>query len=257
MANKKIIIGNWKMAPSTMKEAKVVFGGIKKTASGLRNVQTVVCPPFLYLSELKKTINGHRSVLGAQDSFWESSEKAHTGEVSPEMLSGLGVKYVILGHSEKRALGESNEIVNKKVVACLKEGIRVVLCVGESQQDEHGEYTKFIKNEITESLKKVQKKFLDNLIIAYEPIWAIGKSATRVASPEDALEVSILIKKVLADMFNKDVAMKVPILYGGSVNSDNAESFLFEGEMDGLLIGRVSLDAKKFSEILKIANSVK
>ncbi len=256
MTNKKIIIGNWKMAPSTMKEAKVTFNSIKKIASKLPNAQTIICPPFVYLSELKKTVSGNRCVLGAQDSFWDSKEKAHTGEVSPEMLSGLGIKYVILGHSEKRALGESDEIVNKKVNECLKEGLIVVLCVGESQRDEHGEYTKFIKKEIIDSLKKIQKKYLNNLMIAYEPIWAIGKSATRVASPEDALEVSILIKKVLAGMFNKDIAMKVPILYGGSVNPDNSKSFLTDGEMDGLLVGRASLDANKFGKILKIANQL-
>ncbi len=257
MANKKIIVGNWKMAPVTMKEAKVTLGAIKKTASNLRNVQTVVCPPFIYLSELKKTVSGNRCVLGAQDSFWGSSEKAHTGEISPEMLSMLGVKYVILGHSEKRAFGESNETVNKKVKECLKEDFKVVLCVGESERDEHGEYTKFIKDELAESLAKIGKKDLKNIIVAYEPIWAIGKKAKRAAQPEDSLEVSILIKKILADMFGKDIAMKVPILYGGSVNSDNTESFLVDGGADGLLVGRASLDAKKFSNILKISNSVK
>jgi len=245
------------MAPETTVEARATFNAIKKIASKLRNAQTIICPPFVYLSELKKIANGHRCVLGAQDSFWDSKEKAHTGEVSPHMLTGLGIKYVILGHSEKRALGESNEIVNKKVGECLKEGLIVILCVGESQRDEHGEYAKFIKNEITGSLKKIPKKYLKNLMIAYEPIWAIGKSATRAASPEDALEVSILIKKILADIFGKDLAVKVPILYGGSVNPDNSKSFLTDGEMDGLLVGRASLDANKFSEILKIANLVK
>jgi len=256
MANKKIIVGNWKMAPVAMKEAKVTFSAIKKTASSLRNVQTVVCPPFIYLSELKKTVSGNRCVLGAQDSFWESKEKAHTGEISPVMLSMLGVKYVILGHSEKRALGESDEIVNKKVKESLKEDFKVILCVGESERDEHGEYTKFIKNELTASLSKVGKKDLKNIIVAYEPIWAIGKKAKRAAQPEDSLEVSILIKKILTDMFGKDVAMKTPVLYGGSVNPENAESFLIDGGVDGLLVGRASLDIKKFSEILKVSNSL-
>ena len=244
------------MAPLETKEAKVVFGGIKKTASALRNVQTVICPPNIYISELKKMTGGHRCVLGAQNSFW-SEKQENTGEVSPRMLKNLGVRYVILGHSERRALGETDGLVSKKASVCLKEGLVVVLCVGESQRDEHGEYAKFIKDEITQSLKKVQKKFLNNLIIAYEPIWAIGKGALRAASPEDALEVSILIKKTLTEMFNKSTAMSVPVLYGGSVNPQNAESFLVEGEMDGLLVGRASLDADKFSEILKISNNIK
>jgi len=254
MTNKKIIIGNWKMAPVTMKEAKATFGAIKKTASKLSNVQTVICPPFIYLSELKKMIGGHRCVVGAQDSFWDSKEQAHTGEVSAKMLASMGTKYAILGHSEKRALGETDDLVSMKVNECLKEGLTVVLCIGELERDDNGEYTKFIKKELIGSLKKVQNKYLNNLIIAYEPIWAIGKKALRVASPEDALEVSILIKKILSDMFNKEAAVKVPILYGGSVNPKNARSFLVEGEMDGLLVGRASLDARKFGDILHISN---
>jgi triosephosphate isomerase len=256
MKKKKIIIGNWKMAPVVMKEAKSVFGAIKKTASGLRNVQTVICPPFIYINELKKMTGGHRCVVGAQNSFW-SEEQASTGEVSPEMLKSVGAQYVILGHSERRAFGETDEVVNRKVGACIKSGLTVVLCVGESERDEHGEYTKFIKNELTASLAGVKKKDLKNIIVAYEPIWAIGKNAKRAASPEDAMEVSILIKKILSDTFGKDVAMKTPILYGGSANPNNAESFLTDGGADGLLVGRASLDAKKFSEMLKIANSVK
>ncbi len=256
MAKKKIIVGNWKMSPMTMKEARVTFSAIKKTASKLRNIQTVICPPFIYLSELKNTTNGSRCVIGAQDSFW-NEEQANTGEVSPVMLSNLGLKYVILGHSERRELGETNELISKKISACLKEKFTIILCVGESQRDEHGEYTKFIKNELTSSLAGVKKKDIKNIIVAYEPIWAIGKKAKRTASPEDSLEVSILIKKILTDMFGKDIAMKVPILYGGSVNPDNAESFFSDGGADGLLVGRASLDAKKISEVLKISNSVK
>ncbi|VAW12629.1 Triosephosphate isomerase [hydrothermal vent metagenome] len=244
------------MAPVAMKEAKATFGAIKKTASVLHNVQTVICPPFIYINELKKMTSGHRCVVGAQDSFW-SEEPANTGEVSPGMLNNLGVQYVILGHSERRALGETDELVSRKVSACLKSSLSVVLCVGESERDEHGEYTKFIKNELAESLAGVKKKDLKNIIVAYEPIWAIGKNAKRVASPEDALEIFILVKKILVDLFGKEMAMKVPILYGGSVNPKNTRSFLEKGEVDGLLIGRASLDAKKFSEILKIADSVK
>ncbi len=252
---KKIIIGNWKMAPATRKEAKVIFSAIKKTASSLRNVQTVICSPFIYINELKKITSGHRFVVGAQDSFW-GEEQANTGEVSSIMLKNLGVQYVILGHSERRALGENDEIVSKKVNICLKEGFTVILCIGESQRDEHGEYTKFIKNEITASLVGVKKKDIKNIIVAYEPIWAIGKKAKHVAQPEDSLEISILIKKILTDMFGKDIAMKTPILYGGSVNPKNTESFLTDGGVDGLLVGRASLDAKKFGEILQITNSV-
>lgn len=253
MAKKKIVIGNWKMAPATLSEAKATFSAIKRTASGSRFVQAAVCPPFVYISDLKKMAGG-RCALGAQDSFWDSKEEAQTGEISPAMLKRAGARYVIVGHSERRALGETNEIVGKKVAACLKEGMTAVLCVGESERDEYGEYTKFIKEELIAALAGAQKKDLKKIIIAYEPIWAIGKYARRAASPEDALEISILIKKTLAGMFGEDVAMDVPILYGGSVDSNNAGSFLSVGGADGLLVGRASLDAKKFSEIIKAAD---
>lgn len=242
------------MAPACMTDAKKTYSAIKKTASRLRNVQTLICPPFIYLNELKKNTSGHRCVVGAQDSFWESKGNAHTGEISPEMLSNLGLSYVILGHSEKRAQGDSNEIVNRKVVECFKKGFTVVLCVGEIKRDEHAEYAKFIEEEITQSLKNVQRKFLSNLIIAYEPIWAIGNSAIKSASPEDAFEVSILIKKILTGIFSKKIAMSVPVLYGGSVDVGNSKSFLVDGGVDGLLIGRASLSSDKFSKILEIAN---
>lgn len=256
MRDKKIIIGNWKMAPVATKDAKATFGAIKKTASSLRNVQTVICPPYIYINELKKMTSGHRCVIGAQNSFW-NEEQVNTGEVSPLMLKNIGIQYVILGHSERRAFGETNELINKKVKACLKNDLIVVLCVGEFERDEHGEYTRFIKNELMESLSGVKKKYLKNIIIAYEPIWAIGKKAKCSASAEDSLEVSILIKKILYDKFGKDAAINVPVLYGGSVNPKNTENFLLDGGVDGLLVGRASLDAKKFSEILKIANSLK
>ncbi|GMQ95187.1 MAG: triose-phosphate isomerase [Patescibacteria group bacterium] len=253
MAKKKIIIGNWKMAPKEAREARRVFGAIKKTAGGLRGVQTVVCPPYIYISELIRQVSGHRCVMGAQDCFW-SEEQAHTGEISASMLANMGVRYVIVGHSERRALGETNEEVAKKVAAVLKAGLTAVLCVGESERDEHGNYTAFIKTQIQESLSSMRKSSLENIIIAYEPIWAIGKSAQRAASVEDAIEVSILIKKVLSDMFHTEGAMNVPILYGGSVNPHNAEGFLGGGGIDGLLVGRASLDAPAFSEILIIAS---
>jgi len=202
-------------------------------------------------------VGGHRCVIGAQNSFWNSGEEARTGEVSPAMLRDIGAQYIILGHSERRALGETDEMVSKKINAALKEKLTVVLCVGESNRDEHGEYTKFIKNELKASLAEVSKKDLKNIIVAYEPIWAIGERATRAASPEDALEISILIRKILTDVFNTKEVMKVPILYGGSVSPKNAASFLTHGGADGLLVGRASLDTNKFSEILGSAENIK
>jgi len=253
--SKKLIIGNWKMFPANAKDAKAKFVAIKKVAGTLRNVQTVICPPFVYISDLKKLVTGHRCVVGAQNSWYEN-EGAFTGEVSPAMLASLGAQYVIVGHSERRAMGETDEVVNKKVLAAIKAGLMVVLCVGERERDQDGDYMKLISVQLKSALQGVQKKDFNKLVIAYEPIWAIGKNAVRAASPDDALEVSILIKKTFADMCGKDGGC-VPILYGGSVDAKNAWEFLLKSQVDGLLVGRASLDPKVFAEILKAADTTK
>lgn len=243
------------MYPVSIKDAQEKFKGIKKVASTLRNVQTVICPPFVYASELKKLVTGHRCVVGAQNAWFEN-EGAFTGEVSPAMIASLKISYVILGHSERRAHGETDELVNKKVVAAVKAGLTVVLCVGETERDPDGEYLKHIGSQIKVALKGIAKKDLAKVVIAYEPIWAIGKNALRAASTDDALEVSILIKKTLAELYAKE-GSTVAILYGGSVDAKNAWEFLMKSHVDGLLVGRASLDPKVFGEILKSADSIK
>ncbi|MBI5400655.1 MAG: triose-phosphate isomerase [Candidatus Yonathbacteria bacterium] len=255
MKSKKLIIGNWKMYPASVKDAKAKFVGIKKIASKLTNVQTVVCPPFVYVSELKKLVTGHRCIVGAQNT-WIENEGAYTGEVSPAMLASLKLSHVIIGHSERRAMSETDELVNKKVLAATKAGLTVVLCVGERERDADGAYLKHIAIQIKTVLHGVTKKDLTQIVIAYEPIWAIGKHAFRAASPDDALEVSILIKKTLADLYGKDGA-GVSILYGGSVDSKNAWEFLMKSQINGLLVGRASLDPKVFGEILQSAENIK
>ena len=243
------------MFPASVKDAREKFTKIKKEASTLRNVQTVICPPFVFASELQKIVSGHRCVVGAQNA-WTENEGAYTGEVSPSMLASLKLSYVIIGHSERRAMGETDELINQKVLASAKSGLTVVLCVGERERDADGEYLKHIAMQIKVALKGIQKKDLAKIVIAYEPIWAIGKHALGSASPEDALEVSILIKRTLVDLYGKD-ASAVSILYGGSVDAKNAWEFLFKSQVDGLLVGRASLDPKVFGEILKSADKVR
>lgn len=252
---KQLIIGNWKMNPWKGEDARKIFDAVKKEAGKLTHIETVMCPPFVFLSDLSKRVSGHRCVLGAQDVFSEM-EGAYTGEVSPLMLSSVGVKYVIIGHSERRALGETDEAVNKKVLATLKMGLAAVLCVGEQKRDETGEYFSFIKNQIEMALVKVPKRLLANVVIAYEPVWAIGKNATGVILPADLLEMNIFIRKTVSDLFGRASAQATPLLYGGSVDEKNAGVFLKEGEADGLLVGRASLDAAKFITILKIAEKI-
>ena len=243
------------MYPQAVKDARTKFALIRKTAGALRNVQTVVCPPLIYSGDLSKLVSGHRCVLGAQNT-WIENEGAFTGEVSPAMIVSMGIQYVIVGHSERRAMGETDELVNKKILAAVKVGLKVVLCVGESERDLDGEYLKLIAAQLRAGLKNIQKKDLSNVVIAYEPIWAIGKNALRAATPEDALEVSISIKKTLADLYGS-TASEVLVLYGGSVDAKNSREFLSRSQVSGLLVGRASLDIGVFTSILKSANDIK
>lgn len=252
---KKLIIGNWKMNPKTAAEARKHFATVKKQASQYKNVDAVIAAPTIFLAELGKAA-GAALGLAAQN---VSSEKegAHTGEVSAGMLSGCKIKYVIVGHSERRALGETNGFINSKVKAVLAAKMVPVLCVGESERDTSMFYLSTVKTQLEECLAGVPKSATPTLVIAYEPVWAISTTpGHRPATPEDALEMRIYIKKVLADMFGGQAVDKVRILYGGSVDEKNAVSFLVGGQADGLLPGRASLIPKKFATILKLANGI-
>ncbi|HJO89879.1 MAG: triose-phosphate isomerase [Candidatus Pacebacteria bacterium] len=251
--NKKLIVANWKMNPQSLVEAKKLFLGVKKTASGTSNVQTVICPPNVFISELNKLYSGHRVSFGAQDVFWKE-KGSYTGEISPEEIKSVGAEYVILGHSEARAFGETNEIVNKKVIASLKAGLNVILCIGESKRDAHALYLKFLTEQLKTALLSVGRKELKNLIVAYEPIWAIGKTDEDAISPHQMHEMYIFIKKTLTELYDKKIALNIPIIYGGSAEPDNVNELLVEGEVDGFLVGHASLEAREFNEILKIAN---
>ncbi len=244
---KILVVANWKMNPRTILKAKDIFSGTKKITKTLKNTKVVVCPPFVYLSDLEK-LNDSPVVLGAQDVFWEK-EGSFTGEISSGMLKQEG--YVIIGHSERRELGETDEMVSKKIISAIRSGLKPILCIGEKERDYHGEYLHFLRTQIINSLGKLQKKYLVNLLIAYEPIWAIGKKEGKAMKESDIHETSIFIKKVLADIYDKKNALFVPILYGGSVGKDNARNIIKKGEVQGLLVGHESLSVKKFSELLK------
>jgi triosephosphate isomerase len=255
MEKQKIIIGNWKMSPKTPEEAKTIFQDIKKTAGKLSHVKTVICAPYIYQTELKKLAKGEKFTVGSQDVSIET-EDAHTGEISAEMLKNIGMEYVIIGHSERRAKGETSADLLKKITEVIKKDMTVILCVGEKERDEHGEYTKLIRAQILEVLQDFQKKNVGKLILAYEPVWAIGKNAQREATKEDVQETTIFIRKVLRDLFDEKTAARIPLLYGGSVNQKNCAEYLIECGMDGLLVGRVSLQPEAFSKILTLANDI-
>jgi triosephosphate isomerase (TIM) len=255
MQNKVFIIANWKMNPEYLSGAKDIFLGIKKTASTLRNVQTVICPPFVYLSELSKLYKGHRVLLGGQNLYF-GERGSHTGEISAPMLKSVGASFVIIGHSERRVLGEENSTINKKVISALKTGLSVVLCIGESEHDQNGKYLAFLEEELKSALVDVPKTLLRNLLIAYEPIWAIGRSVEEAMKPEDVYETVLFLRKLLVEQYDKKSAFSIPILYGGSAEAGNTKTLLTEGGVNGLLVGHASLSTSEFSEILKIANTV-
>ena len=251
---KKIIIGNWKMNPLITKEAGKLFESIAKSVSRIKNTEVVVCPPFIYLDKLTK-IRTSKVKLGAQNAFYEESG-AFTGEISALMLYDLGARYVILGHSERRALGETNTLINKKIKSSLASGLRPILCVGESVRDESHGYFNLVKVQLEKCLGGICKNSVSKIIVAYEPVWAISSTPFRKdATPDDSREMAIFIRKILFDKFGKE-AHKARVIYGGSANEKDALEFLKNGGVDGLFPGRASLDAKKFVEIVKICEAL-
>ncbi len=246
--NKLLIVGNWKMNPNNLKKAEEIFLGIKEATKNLKNTKVVICPPFVYLNDLEKKINNSKISLGAQDVFWEKGG-SFTGEISPNMLKKDS--YVILGHSERRNLGETDSVISKKIFSAIKANLNVILCIGEKERDAHGEYLLDLRKQILNSIGKLSKIKISKLIIAYEPIWAIGKGENEAMLPEDIHEITIFIKKVLIDISSTKTAFSIPILYGGSVTHNNAKEIITLGEVQGLLVGRESLNPKKFGELLK------
>ncbi len=225
---KKILFANWKMNPLSEQEAVKLA-----RASDFKNA--VIIPPFVFLKSVKNVLKN--ASLGAQDTFFEE-KGAFTGEVSPMMLKKLGVRYVIVGHSERRRLGESDEMIAKKVKAGIHAGLKVILCVGEPLS-----VYKKGKRAMEEFIKKQLRFIKDkkNLIVAYEPIWAVGTGKN--ADPEDAVHMAQFIKNIVS----------VPVLYGGSTNSKNAKSFLEKKEIAGFLIGGASLNGKEFQKMINVA----
>lgn len=246
MARKTLIAGNWKMNGLTAdgvalaKEIKEMVKAKKRTCEFL------ICPPFTLLAPVKKVVKGSRVALGAQDCHF-NEKGAHTGDVSPLMLTDIGCSYVILGHSERRAdHGESNELVCKKAEAAHKAGLKTVICIGETlEQREKGETIKVCSEQITGSVPDTATAA--DTVIAYEPVWAIGTGKTPTA--QDVEDVHAAVRKVLARKIGRAQANRMRILYGGSVKPSNAKEFLSLPDVDGALIGGASLKASDFMAI--------
>jgi triosephosphate isomerase len=247
--HKKLIVANWKMNPTTPSRARLVAASIAKTAKKHKAAEVVICPPTVFLSELAKA--RQRSVaLGVQDIFYEE-QGAYTGQTSPAMLVSYRARFAILGHSERRALGETNELVGRKVRYAMEQGITPIACVGERERSEDGSYYFFVREELEAILSGLRRKDLAKLVIAYEPIWAIGKRAEEAMQPRELNEMVLFIRKVLTEEFGRKPAGTVRILYGGSVKGDNAHEILEEGGVDGLLVGSASLQPREFAKIIQ------
>ncbi len=243
------------MNPATLKEAKHLYLAIKKVTDGTRRAKILICVPFIYLSELKKLSFGGKVELGAQDCHFQD-QGAQTGGISAYMIRDLGVRTTIIGHSERRARGDTDEIINRKIKTALSAGLRVILCIGETIRDNHGEYLSILQDQLEKDLAGFSTRQADKLIVAYEPVWAIGKNAIGVETPEGFLHNKIFIRKIISRIIGKKKALILPVLYGGSVSALNAGDFLKTGQVDGLLVGHDSLNPKNFAEIIKIASSL-
>jgi triosephosphate isomerase (TIM) len=246
---KPIIAGNWKMY-NKIKEAVELVNGLKRELSSVELVDIVVCPVFTSLSDVHELLMDTNIALGAQDLFWEE-KGAFTGEVSADMLKDAGCEYVIIGHSERRQFfHETNETVNKKVKAALSSGIKPIVCVGELLEErEKGMTFDVVKNHVQGALANLSKQDMQDMILAYEPVWAIGTGKT--ATPDQAQEVHHYIRSLLKDMFGDEVASAIRIQYGGSVKPDNVEELMKQEDLDGALVGGASLKVDSFSAIVK------
>ena len=256
MATKKrelLIVGNWKMNPGTIGSAKRLFHDVQdRLGTRPSSVRVVIAPPFPFISDLAKLSPSRRIALGAQAVFFERSG-AYTGEVSLSMLKSIGTRYVIVGHSERRKRGETDEEVYRDLDAVLRGKLNAIVCVGETVRDKQGNYFTNVEAQLRAALAAIDKKRLTHLSIAYEPVWAIGTGVN--ATPEDAYEMKLFIQKILVDRFGRAAAEKVRILYGGSVNRTNVEALLTDGKVDGFLVGGASLRATDFGFIIETARN--
>jgi triosephosphate isomerase len=251
MSRKKFVAGNWKMftnASTAKALAEAVVQGVADD-----RVSVAVCPPFPYLSRVGEALKGGRVVLGAQNCYHEK-EGAFTGEVSPVMLVDVGVKYVILGHSERRhVLGETDTTINRKIKLALDVGLHIIFCVGEKLDERQANNTEqVLQTQLVGGLEGLTSIHFGRLVIAYEPVWAIGTGHT--ATPDQAQSAHAFIRRHIATAFGQDTASALLIQYGGSVKADNAGELMRQPDVDGALVGGASLKADQFLAIVKAAS---
>lgn len=246
-----LLVFNWKMNPETLKQAKNVFEATVAAMTNMRAVRAIVAPPAVFLHALKVGYRGRTMSFAIQNIHFDT-HGAHTGDISARQAKDIGASYAIIGHAERRALGENDDDVRKKVKAILREGMSAIVCIGENDRDHSGIYLELIKKQLITALIDVDKKQIKKIIIAYEPVWAIGAAEPMKATQMH--EMTILIRKILWEKYGR-IGLTIPILYGGSVlGGKEAESMAKESEVNGFLLGRVSVDPVSIEEFCSAFN---
>ena len=247
---KILVIGNWKMYVGTRDGASMLARDIKKLAAKYAWSDMYAAPAFPHIVPVATALKRTKIRVGAQ-ALAAHENGAHTGEVSAGMLKDAGATFCIVGHSERRALGEHDAMIREQVQSALKRGLRVVLCVGERERDtEHGTHFEYVNVQMRAALAGIAPKDAGKIVIAYEPVWAIGKKGEEAVPPKVLRETVIFIRKSLVELFDRTAALKIPIVYGGSVDEFNIEALFLDGGVQGFLVGRGSVDPVKFGELL-------
>jgi len=243
---KKIVVANWKMNPKSVGQAKIIASEIVKKILPLIGYDLVICPPSLYLRELRKIVKLTSIKLGVQN-VSDRDSGPFTGEISAPMVKPLA-SFAIIGHSERRTLfGETDEMVNLKVINVLAHGLRPIICMGENLEQMRRGETEVVIDQAEAALKNVGPKYIEKITIAYEPVWAIGTGKN--ADAEYANQKAYFIRQAIASHYNREIASKIPILYGGSVDAENVAEFINQAEINGVLVGGLSVQIDKFIEI--------
>lgn len=247
---KPILVANWKNHPDSLDEAKILLGQLSRDSKFYKKLAFFIAPPFTYFESVSQRVS-HFGYLASQNISSLPSGN-YTGQVAPAILKSFGVRLAIIGHSERRQFGETSEHVARKVATALRAGITPLVCVGEVSRDQDGEHFEFLREQIKLSLAGVNRKTgAPKVVLAYEPVWAIGKSAREAINPTDLSQSVIFIKKVLTDMFGRSTADRIPILYGGSVEPNNVRALFQDTGLRGFLVGHASLKAKTFGALAK------
>src|SRR5215208_64233 len=246
---KPVIAGNWKMY-KTLSEAVDTALALKPLVANANHCEVVIAPVFTAIKTVADRLEGSNVRVAGQDCSTEVEEGAHTGEVMASMLRDVGARYVIVGHSERRQFyAETDPVVNKKTRAGLASGLTVIMCVGETlEQRDKGSAENVVSQQLNGGLSGLTALDLDRIIIAYEPVWAIGTG--RTATPEQAQEIHAFVRRVFADRFSQEAASRLRVLYGGSVKPDNIAGLMRQPDVDGALVGGASLEAESFARIV-------